>query len=224
MRKILLIISLAIAVFIFSSVNNSSKPIAIVYDPLSSELEQTPFFEILTTAGYDVTTYTDDDATVNSFKSIPSEASLILLRVHSTINNGKVWVFTGEAYSNEKHSIDQLFNNVHKARTQPEGAYLFALGSGVFFDYIPELDGTEILVLGCDAAASDDMADVYLGKGASAFISWDGPVSLEHTDAIFGKILEQMTLGVSAETAAEIALDEIGCDPYFKSRLVCFKQ
>ncbi len=96
------------------------------------------------------------------------------------------------------------------------------MGSGFFYDHVPELDRAKVLILGCDAAASNELANVILEKGASSFISWDGPVTLEHTDAVFVKILEQITQGVSAETAVEQALFEFGCSPYFKSRLVCF--
>ncbi len=81
-------------------------------------------------------------------------------------------------------------DTVRKAKTHPDGTYLFALNSGFFSDHVPELNSTHVLVLGCDAAASDDLANVFLEKGAFSFISWDGPVSLDHTDAVFVKIIE----------------------------------
>ena len=224
MRKHILIFILVITAISFVSINITHRPVAVIYDPLSGEHGSSPIGAILSNAGYDVTIYNDQDATVNSFKSLSEKTNLLVLRVHSSIHHGNIWVFTSEPYSNEKHSIDQLVDNVHKAKTHPDGTYLFALSSGFFSDYVPELNGTQVLVLGCDAAASDDLANVFLEKGASSFIGWDGPVSIDHTDAVFVKIIEQITLGASAETAAEIALGEYGCDPHFKSRLICIKQ
>lgn len=225
MRKyFLLFLVVLAALFFFNSIDNSPKPVAIIYDPLSNENELKPFEALLSDAGYDVTCYVNSYASVNSFKSIPKEASLIILRVHSSINQGNVGVFTGEHYSNEKHSLDQLVDNVLRAKTNQESDYYFALGSGFFYDYITELDGAQVLVLGCDATASDELAGVFLEKGASIFISWNGLVSLEHTDEVFIEIIKQIIAGVGAETAAKIALNQFGCDPYFKSSLICFKQ
>jgi hypothetical protein len=200
------------------------KPVAIVFDPLSNEDEPDKITPLLTEAGYEVTSYRNMEATVDSFKTIPSETSLIVLRVHSSINHGKVWVFTGEPYSEKKHTIDQLVDKVHRARTHPESEYLFALGSTFFLDNLQEMDGAVVLVLGCDAAASEDLAGVFIEKGASVFISWDGPVSLEHTDMVFHEILEQIIAGVEPENAAEHAINKFGRDPHFKSGLVCIKQ
>ncbi len=224
MRKYFLLISIALAALFINSIDNSPNQVAIIYDPLSNETELNSLEVLLSDAGYDVTCYVNSYATVNSFKSIPKEASLIILRVHSSINQGNVWVFTGEQYSNEKHSLDQLVDNVHRAKTNQEGDYYFALGSGFFYDHITELDGAQVLVLGCDAAASDDLAEVFLEKGASIFISWNGPVSLGHTNEVFIEIIKQIIAGVGAETAVKLALDQFGCDPYFNSSLICIKQ
>lgn len=224
MRKHILLFTVISVALVFNSINNSHFPVADIYDPLSPENETSLFEGLIIEAGYDVTSYTNQDATVNSFKSIPSEASLIIMRVHSSINHGNVWVFTGEPYSNEKHSIDQLVDNVHRARTHPEGDYLFALGSGFFYDHVPELDGAQVLVLGCDAAASNDLADVFLERGASSYVSWDGPVSLEFTDEVFVKIVTLIVDGVGADSAVEIVITEYGRDPHFNSSLICIKQ
>ena len=185
MRKPILIFILVIAALSFVSINMTHRPIAVINDQLSGEHGPSPIGALISNAGYDVTIYNDQDATVNSLKSLSEKTNLIVLRVHSSIHHGNIWVFTGEPYSNEKHSIDQLVDNVHKAKTHPDGTYLFDLSSGVFSDHVPELNGAQVLILGCDAAASNDLANVFLEKGASSFISWDGPVSLDLTDAVF---------------------------------------
>ena len=83
--------------------------------------------------------------------------------MHSSINHGKVWVFTGETYSEGKHALDQLVDKFHVARTHRGGELLFALGSSFFDEHLPELDGAIILVMGCDTAASDELAQVFFG-------------------------------------------------------------
>jgi hypothetical protein len=82
----------------------------------------------------------------------------------------------------------------------------------------------DVLVMGCDAAGSSDLADVFLGKGASLYVSWDGPVSLEYTDLMFSRILDHFTDGKTMDEAVGLASSELGMDPHFKSTLRCFKQ
>ena len=48
-------------------------------------------------------------------------------------------------------------------------------------------------------------------------------MSLEHSDLVFTKIVEHIIRGVGAETAVEYAKSEYGCDPYFKSSILCVK-
>jgi hypothetical protein len=117
-----------------------------------------------------------------------------------------------------------MTDEVHRARTSPEGEYLFAVGSSFFERYLSGIDGVDVLVMGCDAAQSRDLADIFLGKGASLYVSWDGPVSLEYTDLVFARILMYFSSGKTMDKAVEMASSELGVDPYFKSVLRCFKQ
>ena len=98
------------------------------------------------------------------------------------------------------------------------------MGSSFFERYLPEIDGVEVLVMGCDTAQSRELADVFLGKGASLYVSWDGPVSLEYTDLVFARILRYTADGKTMEEAVEAVSDELGADPHFKSMLRCLKQ
>ena len=78
--------------------------------------------------------------------------------------------------------------------------------------------------MGCDAAQSMELADVFLGKGASLYVSCDGPVSLEYTDLVFARILMYSAEGKTIEEAVEMVSYELGVNPHFKSVLRCFKQ
>ena len=98
------------------------------------------------------------------------------------------------------------------------------MGSSFFERYLPEMDGVEVLVMGCDAAQSRELANVFLWKGASLYVSWDGPVSLEYTDLVFERILSHFTDGKTMEETVEMVSHELGEDPHFKSVLRCFKR
>lgn len=220
-RNYFLVFFLVGAVF-FLNYPSPEQPVAVVFDSLSLSNTQ-DLSQILTDAGYKVTSYVAREANVSNFKKIPAESDLVIFRVHSSIHQGKVCLFTGELYSHEKHSVDQLINSVHMARTNSTGDYYFAVSSNFFREYTPELDGATILNLGCDAATSNDLAKVFLEKGASSFTSWNGPVSLEHTDIVFCDIVSSIAEGKDVGTAVQNAIDKHGSDPYFNSSLICFK-
>lgn len=209
---------------VFILVNSSTdQPVAVIFDSLGPS-ETLELSQVLTDEGYRVTRYTGNKATISNFKKIPHDSDLVIFRVHSSVDHGKVWLFTAEQYSEEKYPVDQLINGVHRARTNSTGEYFFAISSNFFKDYTPGLDGSIVLVLGCDAAVSNDLADVFLEKGASSYTSWNGPVSLEHTDKVFNDIVFGVAHGMTIETAMKKALDKHGVDPYFNSTLLCIKQ
>jgi len=112
-------------------------------------------------------------------------------------------VFTGERNGYNRYLMEQMTKEVHRARTSPEGECLFAVGSSFFKRYLPEIDGVEVLVMGCDAAQSRELADVFLGKGARLYISWGGPISLGYIDLVFARILKYSSDGKNMEEAVE---------------------
>ena len=196
----------------------------LVIDPISEDPELTPsIVKALDNPGYSVTHVIGSDVTVGRMKKLEG-VDLLIMRVHSSVNDDAVWVFTGERYDNNRYLVEQMTDEIHRARTSPEGEYLFAVGSSFFERYLPEIDGVEVLVMGCDAAQSRELADVFLGKGASLYVSWDGPVSLEYTDLVFARILRYSSDGKTMEEAVEAVSHELGADPHFKSVLRCFKQ
>ena len=78
--------------------------------------------------------------------------------------------------------------------------------------------------MGCDATQSRELADIFLGKGAGLYVSWDGPVSLEYTDLVFARILRYSAGGKNTKEAVKMVSHELGADTYFKSVLRCYKQ
>ena len=117
-----------------------------------------------------------------------------------------------------------MTDEVHRARTSPEGECLFAVGSSFFERYLSGIDGVEVLVMGCDAAQSRKLADIFLEKSASLYLNWDSPVSLKYTDLMFARILRYSAGGKTMKEAVKMVSHELGADPYFKSVLRCYKQ
>ncbi len=196
----------------------------LVTDPISEDPELVPsVVKALDNPGYSVTHVVGSDVTVDRMKKLEG-VDVLIMRVHSSVNDDAGWVFTGERYDNNRYFVEQMTDEVHRAKTSPEGEYLFAVGSSFFERYLPEMDGVEVLVMGCDAAQSRELADVFLGKGVSLYVSWDGPVSLEYTDLVFERILSHFTDGKTMEETVEMVSHELGEDPHFKSVLRCFKR
>ena len=223
LRK-LLIISFIILVLAVISRDRPAGVKVLVIDPISQDPEMIPSIVIvLDDPDYSVTHVIGGDVTVERLKML-DETDVLILRVHSSIKNDAVWVFTGERYDNNRYLVEQMTDEVHRARTSPEGEYLFAVGSSFFERYLSEMDGVEFLVMGCDAAQSRELADVFLGKGASLYVSWDGPVSLEYTDLVFSRILRYFLDGKTMEESVELVSGEMGADPHFQSLLRYYKQ
>ncbi len=196
----------------------------IVIDPISQDPAIIPsVVKVLDESGYSVTHIIGNDVTVERLKKL-DDADVLILRVHSSIKDNAGWVFTGEKYDNNQYLVEQMTDKVHRARINPNSEYLFAVGSSFFESYLSVIDGVEVLVMGCDAAQSRELADVFLGKGASLYVSWDGPVSLEYTDLMFTRILRYYIGGKTMQAAVQLAFHELGADPYFNSVLRCFKQ
>ena len=196
----------------------------LVIDPISKNPDVIPsVVKVLDGAGYSVTHVIGSDVTVDRMKRLEG-VDVLIMRVHSSVKDDAVWVFTGEMYDNNRYLVEQMIDEVHRARTSPEGEYLYAVGSSFFERYLSGIDDVQVLVMGCDAAQSRELADVFLGKGASLYVSWDGPVSLEYTDLVFTRILSHFTDGKTMEEAVEMVSHELGADPHFKSVLRCFKQ
>lgn len=76
--------------------------------------------------------------------------------------------------------------------------------------------------MGCDGMRSHDLAKAFLDAGASAYVSWDGPVSLEHTDeATLAMLKGLLTEDMCLRDAVGYSMELVGPDPSYSS-LLCF--
>jgi hypothetical protein len=195
-------------------------------DPLHAE--NPGFYEdahmLFSGEGYVFEASLGENVTVEHLRRVAKGYDLIILRVHSTVNHEMVWFFTGEEYRQDKYVLEQLADEVHPARPSLGSRRLFAVGADFVNHFMKDrFRDSTILVMGCDGIRSTDLAQAFIDNGAKLYISWDGPVTLEHTDLAFSCLLRAMTEeGMSPEEAMNYAMNVVGHDPDYDSSLSCF--
>ncbi len=67
---------------------------------------------------------------------------------------------------------------------------------------------------------SDRTAKAFLQRGAATFISWNRPVSADHTDAATDRLLRHLLLEeLPTSDAVAQTMPEVGPDPTYHSEL-----
>jgi hypothetical protein len=199
-----------------------------ILDPLADDEDGfTPKgVELFESAGYEVDVFSGDEVSVGHIKKISGEYRIVVFRVHSSINHGRVWFFTGERYAQGRYVLEQLLDEVHPARPALGSDFLFAVGADFVLHFLEDrFDGTLIVVMGCDGLKSYDLAKAFLDVGAAAYVSWDGPVSLEHTDEATLAMLKGLVAeGMCLEDAVRYSMELVGPDPFYSSLLCYFPE
>jgi hypothetical protein len=184
--------------------------------------------ETLRQAGYAVDYVPAEQVTVDFFRGLPTRHyDLLVLRVHSSLTGTGQWatgdasIFTNEPYSETKHAYEQTARRL--------SIVSYYEGSPEYFGITPqfvrssirgEFEDAVVIVMGCDALKSEALAEAWVGRGASAFVSWNGPVSGGHSDLatellVQHLIVDRLALGDAlAETTAQV-----GPDPAYGSTL-----
>jgi len=205
--------------------NNTRVNRAVIIDPLyaADPGYREEVASLLEGRGYKVDSFMGEDVTVEWLRKMGSYG-VVVLRVHSTCNDGMVWLFTGERYSPDKYVLEQLADEVHKAKPSLEADYVFAVGSDFVRHFMKgRFRGTLVVLMGCDGLTGTDLAKAFVEEGASAYVSWDGPVSLEHTDEAFLCLLEAMTLQrLTLGEAVGYTNDLVGADPDYNSTIAFY--
>ena len=229
-RSVLITLFVVIGLLIVAdSLGKEQKPGRVsvtIIDPLSpdSEAEFTSScVELFGSTGYDVEVIRGSEVSVDRLKSIPSGCSALVMRVHSGVFEDSVWFFTGERYDSTRHVLEQLTNEVHIARATMGSDLYFAVGSSFVRRFMKEeLEGVLVILMGCDGLASPELAEAFLDAGASAYVSWDGPVSLAHTDRATLALLEGVTGGLTLEESVKYSLRQVGSDVRYGSSLIIY--
>ena len=213
---------------------DTTPKIAIV-DQLSTQWPDQTFNQtiqgILNQTGLKVDYYPSEDVTVDFYRDLPKHNyKLIIFRVHSTAESSVegtppfVAFFTSENFTNLRHVSEQMDMRLVYVKFQDIETFyfgitpLFVTGSmeGKFND-------TVIIAMGCDGLRYDTMAEAFIQKGAKAFISWNGSVSIDHTDEATVSLLRHLiTEHQTVEDAVMQTMNEVGPDPADRSILLFY--
>ena len=179
---------------------------------------------ILEQSGFVVYYYPGESVTVDLFRNLPKKGyKIIILRMHSALGpNGEkpVVLFTSEEYNKYSYFLDHLFKRFKKVHLKQENKFFF----GITPEFIRHTDGrfnnTIIILMGCNGLTYPDMAQAFIEKGASVFISWDRSVLPTHNDkAILHFLRHFITEKKTLEDSINMTLKEVGYDPEHLSKL-----
>jgi hypothetical protein len=208
---------------------NVNVPRAAILDGLynkspNSTLTET-MSQYLSNSGYTVDVYKGTNVTIDLLRNIGGYKVLIL-RLHSGVTtDGRLYIYSGEKYTQDKYVFDQLTEDVKRGNTfdKNETPY-FALKSTFFGQSAHDgLNGTTLILMGCNGSANEFIIQDFFQKGIKAYISWDGYVDLPHSDEATLRLVKAMYLeGLSPDVAVEKVNKEVGPDPFYKTKLTCF--
>jgi len=172
--------------------------------------------------GFTVDVCQGDDVTIDYYRQLPSHGyKVILFRVHGglleneTGRGDKVWLFSNESYSRMRYYMMQLRDQVAAASISLDSDPVFAISSKFVTDCMRyNFNDTVIINMGCAAFYSDDLADAFIERGASAYLGWDVSVGLSYVEKATMTLVktlcsDEMTIAQSVTSTME----ENGPDP-----------
>jgi len=191
-----------------------------IFSPESAFVEEAR--KTLTSAGFTVRHYAPREVTVDFYRKLPSLGyRLIVLRVHSAVSDdGGVYPFTSEPYSESEYPFEQLMGYVGKGSVTKDPPYYFAISpSFVTYGMEGNFRGAIIILSTCHGLCSPKLADRLIQRGASVVVGWDGLVDLPHTDKATVVLLKALVKGFTVMQAVEDVMKEVGPDPQYGSLL-----
>jgi hypothetical protein len=217
-----------------STVIDTTPKIAVV-DHLSVQWPDQTFNQtiqgILSETGLPVDYYPSQDVTVDFYRDLPKHNyKLIIFRVHSTAESSVegtppfVVFFTSENYTNLAHVSEQQDMRVVYVRFPNSTPVYFGITPKFVSDSMEgRFNDTVIIAMGCDGLRQNTMAQAFIDKGAKAYISWNGSVSVSHTDNATVSLLRHLiTQNQTVEEAVRQTMNEVGPDPVDKSILLFY--
>jgi len=216
------------------TVIDTTPKIAMV-DHLSTQWPDQTFnqtlHDILNQTGLKVDYYPSEDVTVDFYRELPKHNyKLIIFRVHSTaessVNDTPPFVsfFTSEEYNTIRHVSEQRDMRVVYAKLQYDETFYFGI-TPLFVTGSMEgrFNDTVIIAMGCDGLRYNTMAEAFIQKGAKAYVSWNGSVSIGHTDdATISLLRHLITEHQTVEEAVQHTMNEVGPDPADNSILLFY--
>ncbi len=196
----------------------------------------------LQNAGYVVEYYKSELVTVDFYRNLPGRNyQFILLRSHASESVGKIdpatgkftgeftdssGLFTSEVYSRTRHVDDQRANllMVDSYIDRPIKDHFFGVTPAFISSAMRgDLHGATIVLMGCSGLKTDDLAKAFVARGAKDFVSWDGSVTAQHTDAAGEALLRNLfSAQLDLRQAVARTMEQTGADPAFGSKLAVY--
>lgn len=213
---------------------DTTPKIAIV-DHLSNQWPDQTFNQtiqgILNQTGLKIDYYPSEDVTVDFYRDLPKHNyKLIIFRVHSTAESSVegtppfVVFFTSENYTTLEHVSEQMDMRLVYVKFQDVETFYFGITPRFVTDSMEgRFNDTVIIAMGCDGLKQNTMAEAFVQKGAKAYVSWNGSVSIAHTDdATISLLRHLITEHQTVEEAVQQTMNEVGPDPADNSILLFY--
>jgi hypothetical protein len=229
-----------------SSGGTSERPRVAIVDQLAMT-DPNPDFVVMATrelqdAGYSVYYYPSKTVTVDLYRGLPShDYKFVLLRSHASESVGRIdpltGKFTGQFTESSGLFTSELYRNNRYVDDQRTGrlmvdSYIDRPIKDSFFGITPafitsavrgQFHDTTIVLMGCSGLKTDDLAKAFVSRGVKDFVSWDGSVTAEHTDAAATALLKNIfSARLGVREAVALTMQQTGADPAFGSHLVVY--
>ena len=234
-----------LSIFLFSRGGAGEKePRAAIIDQLALTDPDPAFvadaMRELRLAGYTVDYVPAQSVTVDFYRDLPTRGyTFIVLRSHTSDYQAplraaaasrapvsSIGLFTNEIYSTSAHVEDQRAERLMVdwyADRDIQWRYFGVTPAFLLNSTRGRFEGTTVVLMGCSGLETNDLAEAFLTLGATTFVSWDRPVTAEHTDAATAQLLENLfTNGLGMREAVARTMDDVGSDPAYGSRLAVF--
>lgn len=187
--------------------------------------------------GFQVDLFQGREVTVELYRNLPKQDyDVVILRVHSGLveeidsASGSetltdyVSLFTGESFTPTRYVEEVKEGPIGVASSYDGGPEYFGVGPTFIESSMNgEFDDTLVILMGCDGLRSDRTAQAFLDRGAGSFVSWDQPVSAEHTDLATEVLLQYLYQDDFAPAdAVEQTMAEVGPDPVYDAKLLTY--
>ena len=193
--------------------------------------------ELLESHGFTVDLYQGKQVDVKFYKELPEYGyQLIIFRAHSggmalptasgVMLKGATYLFTDEAYTEQKYVIEQLDDQLLPAQITKDYPNVFAINSKFITESMKgTFNNTAIIMMGCSTTYLDDLAFSFFGKGASVYLGWDGLVGAGYVDEATIYLAQRLlTDSLTIQEAAASTITEKGADQHFGAVLRYYPQ
>lgn len=175
--------------------------------------------------GFGVDVYQGGDVTVDLYQNLPRYGyKLIIFRTHSGLMRAEdeplmhtTALFTNEPYSKAGHFREQINEELLIVEVwEGNGSLFFGITPKFISNSMQEqFDNAVIIITGCSCLRLDDLAQSFVGKGASVYLAWDATVDLEYVDHASMRLLHHLCASdkLTIAQAVDKTMLEVGPDP-----------